>query len=265
MANEIVRQDVQVLVDGWMEAEHDGVAFPVPLHEYWGIAGHQNKQDAFKLAESLLEEGFDYLGSTLKNKPGRGRGVKAMHLTLAGLEHLCLAAHTDQGKQVRELYRISKRNWDEVKRRNPAIAQEIELERLKNEGRSLDNEGKAIDLKIVHFRHIVTTTMPTPIADKILGCKEIPVVEYRDRIIHNDDLINDGSTVLKTDLCHRYSILTRNGKPDYKRLNQVLDQLPKDAFTLSVRIQDNYELRRDYLPELDKIVDSTDRNRWIGE
>jgi hypothetical protein len=119
MADEIVRHDVQVLIDGWMQLEREGVQFPVPLHEYWWIAGHRKKQDAIALAESLLG--------------------------------------------------------------------------------------------------------------------------------------------------HRYGILTRNGKPDFKKLGAMLERLPQDAFTLSVRFQDNYELRRSYIPELDRIVANSERNRWIGE
>lgn len=111
----------------------------------------------------------------------------------------------------------------------------------------------------------MVTALPKPIADRILGVTEVKEIEYRDRIIHNDDLINDGSTILKGDLCHRYGILTKAGKPDYKRLNEILEELPGDAFQLTARIQDNRELLRDYLPELDQLVRNSNRQRWIGE
>jgi hypothetical protein len=147
----------------------------------------------------------------------------------------------------------------------PELAEQIELQQLRNKGLELETNARQAELQLVQFRHIVTTTMPEPIQQKILGYAEVKTVEYRDRIIHNDDLINDGSTVLKTELCRRYGILTRNGKPDYKRLNAIMEKLPRDALDLTVRLQDNYELRREYLPQLDEIVRAADRNLYLGE
>ncbi|MGL5061418.1 MAG: hypothetical protein ACRC62_15705 [Microcoleus sp.] len=149
---------------------------------------------------------------------------------------------------------------------------ELQLQELRNEGLRLEVQketaiasGKQADLQLVQFRHIVTSTMPEAIQQKVLGYSEIKTIEYRDRVLHNDDLISDGSTLLKSELCDRYGIKTRNGKPDYKRLNEVLTQLPSEAFDLTVRLQDNYELRREWLPQLDRIVREGDRGLFLGE
>jgi len=264
MANEIVRQDVQGLVDGWMEAERNGVAFPVPFDAAWVMAGYSNKANAKQSGLKGLKVEKHFSSQIMKNGQ-RGRSSELIFLSVDAFKHVCLMACTSEGEVIREYFIDAEKKWKLLQQLQPAIAQEIELIHAKQELARLETASAQASLQLIQFRHIVTTTMPEPTQQKILGYEVVEKTEYRDRIIHNDDLINDGSTVLKTDLCHRYSILTRNGKPDYKRLNQVLDQLPKDAFTMSVRIQDNYELRRDYLPELDKIVDSTDRNRWIGE
>ena len=38
MANDIVKQDVQSLIDGWLKAEQEGVQFPVNFDLAWAIA-----------------------------------------------------------------------------------------------------------------------------------------------------------------------------------------------------------------------------------
>jgi hypothetical protein len=58
-----------------------------------------------------------------------------------------------------------------------------------------------------------------------LGVTEVKAIEYRDRIISDNKLINDSDTINKTELCKRYGILTRNGKPDYKKLNDTLTNI----------------------------------------
>jgi hypothetical protein len=154
----------------------------------------------------------------------------------------------------------------------PAQNEALALASIENENLKLQNENLKLQLQVTtaqqgleSFRHAIVATCPEPTVQKILGCKEIHTIEYRDRIIKEDDVINDGGTANKSELCYRYGILTRNGKPDYKRLNEALAKLPNDAFKVSVRIQENQELLREFLPQLDALIDGTDRNLWIGE
>ena len=101
-----------------------------------------------------------------------------------------------------------------------------------------------------------------------MGYKTIESVEYRDRIIAEDQLINDGNSVTKTELCKRYKYYTKNGALDFQRLKKVINaiDLPSEAWQLKARIQDTEELRREYLPELDrKILGDDNRQMWLGE
>jgi hypothetical protein len=154
----------------------------------------------------------------------------------------------------------------------PAQNEALALASIENENLKLQNENLRLQLQVTtaqqgleSFRHAIVATCPEPTVQKILGCKEIQTIEYRDRIIKEDEVINDGGTATKSQLCYRYGILTRNGKPDYKRLNDALVRLPNEAFKVSVRIQENQELLREFLPQLDALIDGTDRNLWIGE
>jgi phage anti-repressor protein len=263
MATGIVSNDLSALIDGWMEAEQRGILFPVPFDRAWAIAGHSTKGNAKRKLESFLEEGFDYLSILINN--GRGKPLEDIRLTCSAFKELCMISKTDEGKATRLYFIEAEKKWRLVQQHAPSVASEVEVMHLKIELARVEAQKSSTDLQLIQFRHIVTTTMPEPIQQKILGYAEIKTVEYLDRIIHNDDVINDGSTVLKTELCKRYGVLTRNGKPDYKRLNAMMEKLPRDALDLTVRLRDNYELKREYLPHLDEIVRNADRNLYLGE
>lgn len=268
MADNIVPNDLTALVDGWVKAEQEGERFPVSFDTAWMFAGYARKDNAKRkltAGTSGLIEGVDFafLNSAEWTKDGRSSDLIMM--SCDAFKQFCLMAKTEQGRNIRLYFIDAEKKWKLVQQHAPAVASEVELMHLKIELAKLEAQKSSTELQLIQFRHIVTTTMPEPIQQKILGYTEIKDIEYRDRIIHNDDVINDGSTVLKTELCRRYGITTRNGKPDYKRLNAMMEKLPRDALDLTVRLQDNYELKREYLPQLDEIVRDADRNLYLGE
>jgi hypothetical protein len=267
MQNSIVQQDIASLIDGWIQAEQNGVRFPVPLHDHWDIAGHKYKKNAFELVESLLEKDLDF-SLPLAVRSANGRKQKAMMLSVAGLEHLCMAAHTEQGKSVREVYRQAKQKWDLVKQIAPRVSEEVEVLHLKIELAKIEAQKAALEDKTISLRHYVVTVLPKPTADRILGVTEVKEIEYRDRIVKDNQIINDGGTINKTEICHRFGILTKNGKPDYPRLNRELDSmnLPSSAWEETDVVQTNRELRREYLDILDRALYTAEqRQMWMGE
>ena len=142
----------------------------------------------------------------------------------------------------------------------------IENMKLKIQLASLENSKTQAELQILQLRQYVTTALPEPVQQKILGYQTIETVEYRDRIIAEDRLLNDGNSVTKTELCDRYGYKTKNGAPDYQRLNKRLKDLnlPSEYWELRARIQDTQEFRREYLPELDRMMTNGDQ-MWLGE
>lgn len=150
------------------------------------------------------------------------------------------------------------------------IRLKIRLTELEAQKETAIAQAKQADLNLVHFRYTITTTCPEPVQQKILGYTTItPEPEYRDRLIKDDQLINDGSTISKRELCERYGLKTRTGNPDYKRLNSILTESgltsDKNAWGLSAYIQENYQLKRDFVPALDEYYQDCQRNLFIGE
>jgi hypothetical protein len=151
----------------------------------------------------------------------------------------------------------------------PAQNDRIKELELQNEHLRLQVQANQSALALGQFRHLVTTTCPEPIQQKVLGYQVVEKIEYRDRIYHEQQLINEGDTLTKADLCYRYGILTKNKKPDYKRLNIYFDELGitsrSDMWKLSVAFQENLQFRRDSLEELDKVMMSAERQTYLGE
>jgi len=143
----------------------------------------------------------------------------------------------------------------------------IEEMKLKIELARLERDKAALENKTIELRHYVVQSCPEHIQQKILGYQIVEKTEYRDRIVHDEELIRDGSTVNKTQLCKRYGYITRNGKPDYAQLKKALAKvsIPSQAWKLTATILENEELNREYLAELDKQMIKIDRQLYLAE
>ena len=207
----------------------------------------------------------NFLAVELKSS---GRTGLDYHLSRLAAYHVALSCDS-RGKDAVKLakhYFVTKTRAAELV--IPAAIEEIEILKLRVELASVEREKSIAEQKLLDTRHYIATALPEPVQQKVLGYSTIKLVEYRDRIISAGELINEGDTINKTELCRRYGILTRNGKPDYKKLNDTLSQvkLPGDALKLVPVIRDNAEIKRDYLPQLDKLfLDKASRQLYIGE
>jgi hypothetical protein len=264
-----VAKNIAELIEEWKQAELNGVQFPVPLHEHWGIAGHSTKQKAFALLESRLEAGFDYLTTTVNRSDGKaGRKAKALFLTVAALERFCLAAHTEQGDAVRELYRQAKSKWDIVQKIAPEAAAEAELMHLKIELAKIEAQketaiasGKQADLNLIQFRHLVTSTMPEVIQQKILGYQTIEKTEIVERTIMPDGQRLDGVGI--TYIQKRYGFKT--SKQAWEWLDSIGCGKFSGHWNSELVAIDRSALPRELLPRLDELAQSGIRQPFLGE
>jgi hypothetical protein len=143
----------------------------------------------------------------------------------------------------------------------------IQLAQLEAQKEASIAAGKNAELQLIQFRHYAVNALPKPIQLIVLGHKEVIVPEYRDRVYRDEELIHDGSTINKAELCDRYNIKTKKGKPDYKKLNKLLNNadLPSEAWTLTASIQSHQAFNRDYLGLLDRLFTDSDRQLNLGE
>jgi hypothetical protein len=263
MTNNIVRQDVATLLDGWIEAERNGVGFPVPLELAASIAGYSRKDVAKRKLKPSME------GKLFHRKVEKtaGRGSEQISLTTDGLKHLCLLAETEEGENVRQYFIEAEKKWRLVQQVAPKVAEEIEVLHIKLEIAKQEAIAEVARKESQSLRHLVVSTCPEHVQQKILGYQLVEKVEYRDRVIQNNQVLDDGDTINKTALCDRYNIKTRNGSPDFKRLNAFLDGagLPNNAWEETTTIRSNMQLRREYLGSLDRHVVGTTRQLHVGE
>jgi hypothetical protein len=56
----------------------------------------------------------------------------------------------------------------------------------------------------------------------------------------------------------------KNGRPDTKKLNAYLAEMPSEAFQLSAYIRENQEFKREYLELLEDLIEN-ERQINLGE
>jgi KilA-N domain len=120
---------------------------------------------------------------------------------------------------------------------------------------------------LLDTRHYIVTALPEPVQQKILGYQVVEKKVVEKVVYKESEFLRDNSTINKTSLCKRYGILTKNGKPDYVRLNKILStvDLPLTAWHEVKDIQSNKELKTEYLSLLDDAIVQDSRQLWIGE
>jgi phage anti-repressor protein len=264
------KQDsVQAWINKWLEQEQNGVKFPVNFDTVWRIAGYARK-DIAKRKLSKMVEGVDLHRSVEVRKRPQGGTVEVEIFAMScdAFKHFCLLAETKEGKEIRQYFIECEKKWKLVQQHHPEVANEVEILHLKLQLAQAEAQKAIAEKAILDTRHLIVSTCPEPVQQKIFGYEVVKEIEYRDRIIHNKQLIHDGETLTKTELCKRYGFIhPKSGKPNYTQLNDYLTRikLPSQAWELKARIQDTQELRREYLPELDRLLIDGDRQMWIGE
>jgi hypothetical protein len=159
--------------------------------------------------------------------------------------------------------------WISVEYRFAVVAL-IRQSKQDDQSLRLRKEVLALEDKTLSLRHYVVTALPKAQADRILGVTEIKTTEIKEVVVNDRGQILGhvpGESYNKKELCERYGILTKTGKPDYRQINAYLDGLglPNEAWEDRQIVSHNAQLRAEYLPQLDKLLGKVDRQTWIGE
>lgn len=269
----------QYLINRWIEEEAQGKRFPVDFEIAWKVAGYSEKGKGKRRLTSKashLVEGEDY--KIIKGDIARsgksglcGRFSDSITMSCDAFKHFCLLAETHEGRQIRQYFIEAEKKWKLVEKHHPEVASEIEIMRIKIELVNAERdaaiaakESAMAQQKLLDTRHYITTALPEPVQQKILGYTEIVKEVVKEKVYRNNELIRDGSTITKTELCHRYGYVTKSGAPDYRTLNQYLSiagvgvGFDKDGnnpyWTQTHQIRTGDEFKREHLAYLDRLL-----------
>lgn len=252
----VIQKDDELVVDSRLIAKELGIE-------------HRSFFRTIKKYQTELQQGFGILRFEITKLEGRGRPEEFCYLTESQATFLMTLSKNTLEVIACKLNLVSafERAKQIIKTVIPQQNDHIRELELRLQLAQAETQKALAEKAVLDARHLIVATCPEPVQQKILGYSVVEKVEYRDRIIHGQDLINDGSTINKTALCRRYGFVSKSGKPDYIKLNRHLDSLnvPDYAWENVPSIRENQELRRDYLEELDKKIIDDSRQLWFGE
>ena len=181
-------ENIQALIDKWLEQERSGVKFPVDFETAWHIAGYARKDHA-KRRLSKLQNGSDFSSEKGKTLQG-GRSSEIINLTCDAFKHFCLLAETEQGREIRQYFVECEKKWRLVQQHHPEVAQEVDLELHKLEmqlelARTQERLSNS-QHKLLATVHLLETVAPG-LAPLALGRPDAVITrnEYIERTITN--------------------------------------------------------------------------------
>lgn len=263
MADSIVSFDVQNLIDHWVKEEQAGTQFPVPFDLAWTIAGYSRKDNGKRALTgkgSVFVQDEDYLLISAEWSQD-GRSSDSISMTCDAFKHFCLMAKTDEGRAVRQYFIEAEKRWKLVQQHKPEVANEVELMQLKIELARLEAQKSQSDLQLIQFRHYITTALPEPVQQKVLGYSEVKTVEYVDRTIASDGTAYDGVGI--TYIQKRYGFKSTRQAWDW--LEQVGMGKMSDYWKHELKAVEASVLPRECLSELDRLYRDSGRQQWLGE
>jgi hypothetical protein len=264
MASNIVSADIQGLIDNWMEQERNGYRFPVPFDLAWSIAGYSLKgtgKRALTGKGSPFVKDEDFAFCNPAKWTQGGRSSDSISMSCDAFKHFCLMAKTEQGRAVRQYFIESEKRWRLVQQVAPEVANEVEIMQMRIELARLEAQKSQSDLQLIQFRHLVTSTMPEPLQQKILGYNEVRTTEYVDRTITPDGNINDGVGI--TYIQKRYGF--RSTKQAWAWLDSIGMGKMSQYWKHELKAVEASVLPRGHLAELDDVFQDSDRQRFLGE
>jgi phage anti-repressor protein len=262
MPSNIVQHDIASLLDGWIEAERNGVQFPVPFEAAWQIAGYSTKANAKREIKNIETQN---VSSKMMNVPSsNASGVTKLEditLSVDGLKDFCLFSKTPEGRQVRKYFIEAEKKWKLVQQVAPQVAEEVEILHLKIELAKVESQRALAEKALVDTRHLIIATTPKPIADRILGVTEITETEYVDRTILPSGQVNDGIGI--TYLQKRYGF--KSTKEAWTALDSIGCGKDSDVWKSQLRAVESQVIDRSILSDIDALMVDANRQRNLGE
>jgi hypothetical protein len=137
----------------------------------------------------------------------------------------------------------------------------IELAKIEAQKETAIASGKQADLSLIQFRHIVTTTMPEVIQQKVLGYQTIEKTEIIERTVTPDGQQLDGIGI--TYIQKRYGF--KSTKQAWEWLESIGCGKFSGHWNSELVAVDRSALPRELLPKLDELAQSGSRQPFLGE
>jgi hypothetical protein len=252
--------NIQKLIENWLTEEENGNQFPVDFDIAWQIAGYSRKDNAKRqLPKSSLHK--FYLISE-KKSGNKGRPKEIIKLSTDGLKHLCLMADTKEGEQIRQYFIEAEKKWKLVEKVDPVFAQEIEVLKLKKEISKNEAIARKSEENILNLRHYVTTSLPEPIQQKILGYQTIKEVEKVETVIDK----STGKSYDGVGITYIAKALGMTNKEAWGFLEKIGYGANSDKWHSELTAVESKKLSRDDFEYIKDVVkDYKQRQLWIGE
>lgn len=140
----------------------------------------------------------------------------------------------------------------------------VELARLEAEKEKAIASAKQSELALTQFRHSITLTCPEPVQQKVLGYSEVTKVEYRDRFIKNDEVLDDKGGYGITNIQKRYGF--KSTKQAWDWLNSVGYGKDSEYWDKGIYIREGAKLSYAAIAHLDEIFAGANcRQLYLGE
>lgn len=198
--------NVQTLIDKWIEQERNGVRFPVDFDATWQIAGFSRKDSAKRRLSKLLE-GTDFHRFVEVRKRPQGGTVEVEIFTMScdAFKHFCLLAETEQGREIRQYFIECEKKWKLVEQHHPQVAQETNIElqkmqmqteilKLQNENLKTTLELRQLDSSMITMHGIELVLVLRGRSDQLVQIETVvteivnPVSKKTDRILTAEQL-----------------------------------------------------------------------------
>jgi phage anti-repressor protein len=257
----IVTQDLNQLIDSWLESENNGVKFPVPFDIAWQIAGYSRK-DSAKRKLLKLSEGNDFHRDVemVPRSQGGGAKVEVFSLSCDAMKHICLMAETTEGRLIRQYFIEAEKKWRLVEKVHPEIAASIELAKLQAEI-SRNNRYMMERSEIIHWLHGERLLAWIQNRPDVIIEKETVVTEVLDLETGKSQKILTADQLKK-------AVKDRTGQKlkTMKQFTDALREAGRDDLLVPVnRPQVNEYVIPDRLDEAISIVYGRQRQKLLGE
>lgn len=224
MSTDIIKQDIQQLINQWLEAEQNGNSFPVPFDLAWQIAGYSRKDSAKRKLDSYFEKEIDFHISVERTPHKDSTGFSNREnilLSCDTFKEFCMVSKSDVGKTTRRYFIEAEKKWKLVEKHHPQVAEDVELKRLDKmiEFEKLRLKNNELDHAMLTLHGAPTVLALRGMADQVIEVDKptIDVIDNRHNVRFNGQTLPQ----IKDYIAKKYGIKFKFGADIRRKLEKA--------------------------------------------